>query len=176
MCNIWIIAAAFKRMKNSFCRLGIVSNIPKYKGSGTNPLITQIIPNIDPRTELKFGNLSYCSQNGKYLNFHSYDFRFQNQCQIFPLSSQKQVIVTLCLVPFKTQQFIIKKYNPKNQSPTNHSLIRDTFLKPLVPECVWHFYKDISHNKIPVHSFILIATKIFLSSTNPFLKNSSSFG
>lgn len=56
-----IIAAAFKRMKNFFCKLGIVSNIPKHKGSGTNPLITQIIPTIDPRTELKFGNLSYCS-------------------------------------------------------------------------------------------------------------------
>lgn len=53
-----------------------------------------------------------------------------------------------------------KNATQKTKLPTSHPSIWATLLKPLMPECVWHFYKEISHNKIPVHSFIFIATKI----------------
>lgn len=48
---------ALKRNKNSFCKLGIVSNKPKYKRLWNKPSENStriLLPTIDPRTELKF--------------------------------------------------------------------------------------------------------------------------
>lgn len=60
MCKIWITAVVLTGRKNYFCKLRIVSSITKYEVSATSLLIARmLLPIVDPRTELKFGNLSY---------------------------------------------------------------------------------------------------------------------
>lgn len=86
------------------------------------------------------------------------DFKISFRYSLY-LFSEATLIVLLCLVSFEMRQFTNKKYNPENQSPTNH-LHLSHIIKLLMPKYIWHFYEDISHNKIPVRSFVLITTQI----------------
>jgi len=112
-------------MKNYLFKLGIVSNIIKYKISGTTLLITQSEYYYLVLIQELSWNLEIWVISVRMENIWAPQLWFQISKQVSDISfnffSEATVIVLLCFVPFETQ-FINKKYNLKCQSPTNRLL------------------------------------------------------
>ena len=124
--TFWIIAVVLTGMKNYFCKLGIVSVITKYKVFGTSLLITQpeyyyLLLIQELSWNLEIWVISVRMENIWTSTAVIPDFKISFRYSL-SLFSEATVIVLLCPVSFETQQFINEKYNPKNQSPTNHLL------------------------------------------------------
>lgn len=160
----WILAVVLTGMKNYFCKFGTGSNITN--NSGTSLLITQpeyycLLLIQELSWNLEVWVLSVRMENIWTTTALIPDFKISFRYSLY-LLSEVTAIVLLCLVAFETQRFI-RKYNPKPNHLQIIFFIWDTLLKLLMPEYVWHFNVDISHNKIPVLLFMFIATQIAFS-------------